>query len=204
MYSLQEEKTASNWLKETQKGYLRIAVLILLSKKPHHGYEIMKEIRERTSGFWKPTAGGIYPILQSLENSGYVRGEWDLETKRKRKTYRITEAGKPVLERALAKESQIANGMSELFREFMKNVLNVNAKAIPAPRMPNLFSVFLEERKEKPEDTVKVLERKRAQIEDMVKELERELGVINGRLAHVEIPGKELPVGEAKRRRRLQ
>jgi DNA-binding PadR family transcriptional regulator len=39
-----EEATASNWLKETQKGYIRIATLALLSKKPHHGYEIMKEI----------------------------------------------------------------------------------------------------------------------------------------------------------------
>ena len=46
----EEEKTAAHWLKETQKGYIRIAVLILLSKKPHHGYEIMREIKERTMG----------------------------------------------------------------------------------------------------------------------------------------------------------
>ena len=62
MYS-EEEKAAAHWLKETQKGYIRIAVLILLSKKPYHGYEIMREIKERTMGFWRPTAGGIYPIL---------------------------------------------------------------------------------------------------------------------------------------------
>jgi PAS domain S-box-containing protein len=29
---------------EAQKGYIRIGVLILLNKKPSHGYEIMKEI----------------------------------------------------------------------------------------------------------------------------------------------------------------
>jgi hypothetical protein len=46
----EEEKTAAHWLKETQKGYIRIAVLILLSKKPYHGYEIMREIKERTGG----------------------------------------------------------------------------------------------------------------------------------------------------------
>ena len=50
MYS-EEEKTAAHWLKETQKGYIRIAVMILLSKKPYHGYEIMREIKERTMAF---------------------------------------------------------------------------------------------------------------------------------------------------------
>ena len=40
------EEKAATWLKETQKGYIRIAVLILLNKKPHHGYEIMKAVEE--------------------------------------------------------------------------------------------------------------------------------------------------------------
>ena len=109
---LEEDKTATHWLKETQKGYIRIAVLILLSKKPHHGYEIMREIKERTLGFWRPTAGGVYPILRNLEDLGYIRGEWDSRKKRKRKTYRIANTGKVVLEQALEKESQITNSMS--------------------------------------------------------------------------------------------
>jgi DNA-binding PadR family transcriptional regulator len=49
----EDEITAGHWLKETQKGYIRIAALILLSKKPYHGYEIMREIKERTMGFWR-------------------------------------------------------------------------------------------------------------------------------------------------------
>ena len=63
-----EEKTTTIWLKEAQKGYIRIGVLILLNKKPSHGYEIMKEINSRSKGFWQPTAGGVYPILRDLEN----------------------------------------------------------------------------------------------------------------------------------------
>jgi DNA-binding PadR family transcriptional regulator len=184
----EEEKTAAHWLKETQKGYIRIAVLILLSKKPHHGYEIMREIKERTMGFWRPTAGGIYPILRDLEESGYVESEWVFQNNRKRRTYRITETGKAVLERALAKESQIANSMSDLIKEFMKDVLHVKMKPIPMPRIPNFFSVFLEERKEKPEDTVNVLESKRIQIENMIEELQKELGVINKRLDQLKPP----------------
>jgi DNA-binding PadR family transcriptional regulator len=181
----QEEITAGHWLKETQKGYIRIAVLILLSKKPHHGYEIMREIKERTMGFWRPTAGGIYPILRNLEDSKYIEGKWDLQKKRKRKIFRITEAGKQVLKRSLAKESQIANSMSGLFTEFMKDVLDLE-KPVSMPRIPNLFSVFLEERKEKPEDTMNVLDSKRKQIERMIKELQKELAAIHKRIAQLE------------------
>jgi DNA-binding PadR family transcriptional regulator len=181
----QEEITAGHWLKETQKGYIRIAVLILLSKKPYHGYEIMREIKERTMGFWRPTAGGIYPILRNLEDSKYIEGKWDLQKKRKRKIFRITEAGKQVLKRSLAKESQIANSMSGLFTEFMKDVLDLE-KPVSMPRIPNLFSVFLEERKEKPEDTMNVLDSKRKQIERMIKELQKELAAIHKRIAQLE------------------
>jgi len=182
-----EEITAGHWLKETQKGYIRIAALILLSKKPYHGYEIMREIKERTMGFWRPTAGGIYPILRNLEDSRYIEGKWDLQKKRKRKIFRITQAGKQVLQRSLAKESQIANSMSGLFTEFMKDVLDVE-KPFSMPRIPNLFAVFLEERKEKPEDTMNVLESKRKQIEKMTKELQKELAAINKRIVQLERP----------------
>ncbi len=144
-------------------------------------------------GFWKPTAGGIYPILQDLEKSGYVEGEWDYRRKRKRKTYRITEAGRMILGRALAKESQIADSMVNLFEEFMKDVLDVEVKPVSMPRMPDFFSVFLEERKEKPEDTFNVLKKKRAHIENMVKELRKELEAINNRIAQHEKPGMKRP-----------
>jgi DNA-binding PadR family transcriptional regulator len=177
-----DEKMATNWLKETQKGYIRIAVLILLSKKQNHGYEIMREIKEKTMGFWKPTAGGIYPILQNLEESGYIDGKWVFQKKRKRKTYRITGAGKLVLKQALAKENQIANSMSGLFEEFMKDVLHIEPRPISVPRPPNFFSAFLEERKEKPEDTISILENKQAQIENMVEELQKQLLAINKKL----------------------
>ena len=182
------EEKAANWLKETQKGYIRIAVLILLNKKPHYGYEIMKAVEERTSGFWRPTAGGIYPILQDLEKSEYVEGEWEYQKKRKRKIYKITETGKTVLERTLAKESQLANSMTDLFKEYMKDVLDVKLNQTQIPRPPNLFAMLLEERKQKPEDTIKILENKRSQIEDMIKMMQKELAQINKRLAQLEKP----------------
>ena len=178
------EEKAAGWLKETQKGYIRIAVLILLNKKPHHGYEMMKAVDERTSGFWKPTAGGIYPILQDLENSGYITGEWDQETKRKRKIYQITNTGKKVLERTLEKESQLANTIANLFKEYMKDVLDVEVTQTQLPKTP--FALFLEEGKCKPEDSKSVLEHKRSHLQEMIKNMQEQLMQINKQLAQME------------------
>ena len=54
-----------------------------------HGYEMIKEIEERTQGAWSPSAGSIYPTLQMLEDEGLIRGE---ESDGKRR-FTLTEAG---------------------------------------------------------------------------------------------------------------
>jgi DNA-binding PadR family transcriptional regulator len=177
-----EEITASNWLKETQKGYIRIATLILLSKKPHHGYEIMKEIKERTRGFWKPTAGGMYPILKDLQKSGYIQGEWDAKTRRRKKIYKATESGRAVLKRALAKENQLADTMRNLFEEYMKGVLEVDTQPDSVLSIPRPLSELLKETNEKEEDTIRRLEEQHKQIQNMIKQLQRRLRTIKKRL----------------------
>jgi DNA-binding PadR family transcriptional regulator len=40
-----------------------------------HGYEMIKEIEERTAGIWRPSPGSIYPTLALLEDEGLVRSE---------------------------------------------------------------------------------------------------------------------------------
>ena len=177
-----EETAASNWLKETQKGYIRIATLILLSKKPHHGYEIMKEIKERTRGFWKPTAGGIYPILKDLQKSGYIQGEWETKTKRRKKIYVITQAGRAVLKRAIAKENQLAATMRTLFEEYMKGVLEVDTQPDMTLKIPLPLSELLRETDETEEDTLRRLEEQRRQIQDMIKQLQKKLRTTKKRI----------------------
>jgi DNA-binding PadR family transcriptional regulator len=177
-----EEIAASNWLKETQKGYIRIATLILLSKKPYHGYEIMKEIRERTRGFWKPTAGGMYPMLRDLQKSGYIQGEWDVKTRRRKRIYKVTESGRTVLKRALAKENQLADAMRNLFDEYMKGVLEVDTQPDSTLSIPRPLAELLKETNEKEEDTIRRLEEQSRQIQNMIKQLQKTLGTTKKRL----------------------
>jgi DNA-binding PadR family transcriptional regulator len=178
MHPHHEEKTVAKWLKESQKGYMRIALLMLLSKKPCHGYEMMKDVEDRTEGFWKPTAGGVYPILQSLENAGYIKGRWGPQ-KRKRKIYNLTESGKLILDRALLKHSQIAENMNTLFEEYSREVLGLDPKAVAVPQMKNPLILFSENA---PKSRREVLETKRNRIKHMINMLQSELQKVDERL----------------------
>jgi DNA-binding PadR family transcriptional regulator len=179
MYPEHREKTVEKWLKEAQKGYMRIVLLILLSKKPCHGYEMMKDVEDKTEGFWKPTAGGVYPILQSLENAGYIKGKWGPQ-KRKRKIYHITRSGKLVLDQALLKHKQIADNMNSLFREYSKTVLNLKTNDVVAPRIPNPFTPFLEG---EVKNRRGALQEKRRHLQHSIQKLQKELESVNQRLA---------------------
>ncbi|MBS1879010.1 MAG: helix-turn-helix transcriptional regulator [Actinobacteria bacterium] len=76
--------------RRARRGDIRAAVLALLAERPMHGYEMIKELEERTQGAWTPSAGSIYPTLQMLEDEGLIRGE---ESDGKRR-FTLTEAGR--------------------------------------------------------------------------------------------------------------
>jgi DNA-binding PadR family transcriptional regulator len=54
------------------RGDVRDAILLLLAEQPRHGYELIREIQERTNGAWTPSPGAIYPALSLLEDEGLV------------------------------------------------------------------------------------------------------------------------------------
>ncbi|MGD0451066.1 MAG: PadR family transcriptional regulator [Candidatus Bathyarchaeia archaeon] len=185
MASEKEEKTTANWLKEAQKGTIRIGILILLNKKPAHGYEIMKEINNRTKGFWKPTAGGVYPILRDLEKTGYIKGEWQTQKNRRLKVYKITESGELILRHAIVKQAEISNNIGNLFREFAKDVLKIEAASVP--NIPSFFSSFLEE-KPNSEENLKQLEVERKHTYETVKMMQKRLRQIDKRIKEINEP----------------
>jgi DNA-binding PadR family transcriptional regulator len=183
MATEKEEKTTANWLKEAQKGYIRMGVLILLNKKPSHGYEIMKEINNRTKGFWQPTAGGVYPILRDLEKSEYIKGQWQTQKNRRLKVYKITESGELILRRAIIKQSEISDNIGNLFREFARDVLNIETDT-SMPTMPSLFTPFLEEKTDS-EENLKHLEHDRKHIYETVKMMQERLKQIDKRVREI-------------------
>jgi DNA-binding PadR family transcriptional regulator len=74
---------------------LRAAVLRVLAEGPAHGYLILKRIEEATGGYWRPTPGTLYPLLDQLVREGVVEvASVEREVKGgKRVTYRLTPKG---------------------------------------------------------------------------------------------------------------
>jgi DNA-binding PadR family transcriptional regulator len=81
-----------------EAGEIRLALLSLLSEGPKHGYQLMKEMQERSSGMYRASAGSVYPTLQQLEDEGLIESEH----KAGKRTYRLTNAGEKELEKEAA------------------------------------------------------------------------------------------------------
>ncbi len=58
-----------------RRGDVRASILALLRDRPMHGYEMIREIAERSGGAWKPSPGSVYPTLQLLEDEGLIVSE---------------------------------------------------------------------------------------------------------------------------------
>lgn len=76
-------------------GVLRLVVLALIAEQPRHGYEIIKEIEDRTGGAYAPSAGVIYPTLTLLEETGQIEVA---SSEGNKKLYAVTGAGRATIE----------------------------------------------------------------------------------------------------------
>jgi DNA-binding PadR family transcriptional regulator len=76
-----------------EQGDLKLVILRLLDEKPRHGYEIIKELEDRSGGRYTPSPGTVYPTLTMLEEMGYAASSDDAG----RKVYAITDEGRKFL-----------------------------------------------------------------------------------------------------------
>jgi len=77
-----------------RRGDIKYVLLELLAEQPRHGYDLIKELERRHSGFSRPSPGSVYPTLQMLEDEGHLTSEV-VDGKR---VYTITESGRRLLE----------------------------------------------------------------------------------------------------------
>ena len=82
------------------KGTLPLLILQVLSSGPKHGYRVAQEIKSRSEGALNFAEGTLYPALHAHENHGLVESYHRVENGRRRRYYRLTDAGT----RALSEE----------------------------------------------------------------------------------------------------
>jgi DNA-binding PadR family transcriptional regulator len=103
-------------------GDLRLVALYLIEQQPRHGYDLIKDIEEKSAGFYTPSPGIVYPALTFLEEAGYVTSQADGN----KKLYTITDEGRAhlsdnreAIESTLAFLAKAGEQMNR-FREFAK------------------------------------------------------------------------------------
>ena len=69
-------------------------VLGALVDGPQHGYGIVKRLHDGSSGLFKMNEGQLYPLLHKMQESGWIKGEWETsDSGPARKTYVLLEDG---------------------------------------------------------------------------------------------------------------
>ncbi len=102
---------------EMKRGFLQLLVLAVLDRETY-GYAMVRDFRDQGYEIEENT---LYPLLRRLEKRGLVRGKWEIGEERPRKLYRVTAAGREMLDGLLS----IWRKQDEIVRRFLKEKKNV-------------------------------------------------------------------------------
>lgn len=97
---------------------LYLIVLELLNRGPRHGYEIIKELKTMSLGFYGPSPGALYPVLGQMVQQGHALVEAD----GKRKSYKLSAQGR----RHLGSQTQAVELLFARLRHAAKKMLWVS------------------------------------------------------------------------------
>jgi DNA-binding PadR family transcriptional regulator len=92
-------------------------VLVSLADQERHGYAILKEVAERTSGQLRLSTGTLYGIINRLLADGLASDRTARDGKR---TYRLTPFGRDVARAELARLEELA-GMARATRALRRS-----------------------------------------------------------------------------------
>ena len=85
---------------DVQQGTLALMILKTLDVLgPLHGYGIARRIEQISGDLLAVNQGTLYPLLLRLEQEGAIRSKWGAsENNRRARFYRLTRAGRKLLE----------------------------------------------------------------------------------------------------------
>jgi len=111
------EKLLSNLQIQLQSGLVGLISMVVLTKRPMHGYELMQQVNRVTGGAISVKEATLYPTLRRMERMGFVSSEWQRSSRGPRKRiYHITRFGDEYLEEALLRYEEILKKVGKMIR----------------------------------------------------------------------------------------
>ena len=100
------------WGMLINRGVQRFFLLSALHRRPMHGYELARAIKN-ACGCCEPTDAMIYPALRDLIESGHVECREETVSGRLRKVCRLTERGEEAYREAAAAWQRVMGPLAE-------------------------------------------------------------------------------------------
>ena len=78
------------------EGLVGLLIFSLIEERPRYGYEILKQLKSISGGYWEPGQGTVYGTLERLEGDGLIEEVEYRENgreERDRQYYGLTELG---------------------------------------------------------------------------------------------------------------
>lgn len=103
--------------REQPKDVTKTLLLTVIERNgPLHGYGIVRELTQATSGYFMLKEGTLYPALNSLEEDGFLTSEWlDGGRNTPRRCYSITESGRRELKERCAEWQRFSHAVNLVF-----------------------------------------------------------------------------------------
>ncbi|MFX0027613.1 MAG: PadR family transcriptional regulator [Candidatus Hermodarchaeota archaeon] len=167
-----------------KKGHISTLILLALEKGPSHGYSLMQIIKDDTYGVWNPTASSLYPHLSSLTEKGLIEYTTEMEGKRERKVYDITQKGKKTLKMLIERQQNMRKSLLSMI---------MSTIGITDSNIPNDFeSLFGPELLEdtslvgkSSDEKLEILSKRKMVISKIVSKLQNLVDEINQRIENI-------------------
>jgi len=82
---------SNHFAKKIVKGMLDHVILEALTEHPCHGYGLIQLVRKKYRVYFGPST--MYPLLNQLEELGFIKSAWSLNGGRPQKQYSLTPKG---------------------------------------------------------------------------------------------------------------
>jgi PadR family transcriptional regulator PadR len=103
--------------RELLMGNIEPLLLYMFVETPMYGYQIIRELENRSQGYFKFKEGTLYPVLHRMESEGLIIAEWrSLDGGRQRKYYNITPKGAKALVEKRAEWRELLNAVAMVTR----------------------------------------------------------------------------------------